>query len=828
MKQLLTLLLMVTCSVSFAQIRGTITDDKGTPLPLVSVLVENTYNGTSSNEKGQYEINLSKTGKHTLIFQYLGFKTKKITVNIDKFPFLQNVALTEENLSLNEVVINTKENPANAIIKKAIAARKANSEQTAHFTADFYSRGIFKVKGVPKKIMGEKVDDPDGVLDSTGSGIMYLSETVSKIIFEKPNNLKERILASKISGNNQGYSYNTAMSTHYDFYDNNINMGMKMISPIADNALNYYKYKLEGTFQDENNQMINKIKVIVRRDAEPVYEGYIYIVEDSWAIYAVDLDAKGYRMHREMLDDLRLVQNFTYNKTSGIWAKTTQSIELNAQFFGIKFNGKFSHVYSNYEFFDKFDKKTFSNEIVSIDKDSNKKDSIFWQQNRPIPLTEEEHKDYIKKDSVEVVHSSKTYLDSIDRKNNKFKILAPISGYSFVNSYKRYSFTYDGLLNVSSLSYNTVQGWNLNSGFSYKKWDKEGEGSGKYTSITSVFNYGFAEDRLRVKGTYFHMFNNQNYANINVCGGTEVSQFNPENPISKLVNSVATLFFKDNYMKLYNKEFAGITYGQNVSNGISLVGKIEYQQRKPLFNNTDYVILKQNDVFSSNNPLAPDNDLLPAFSQHHLTKASIGTRFSFNTKYITRPDGKINFSDGKYPMLFLAYTNAFAATAKNYEYQLVTARITYDFTMANKGKIAMNIKGGKFFHGDDISFIDYKHFNGNQTHFSDSGNYLNTFNMLPYYSNSTNDAYSENHFEYNDNGFIMNKIPVLSLLKSNLMLGFHSLLVPDRKPYSEFTVGLSNLGFGKFKLLRVDYVRSYEGGVSHDGVVFGLTLNAFN
>ena len=820
------MLLLATCISSFAQIKGTITDEKGTPLPLVSVLVENTYNGTSSNEKGQYEINLKNTGKHTLIFQYLGFKTKKITVNIDKFPFVQNVTLAEENLSLSEVVINTKENPANAIIRKAIASRKANSEQTARFKADFYSRGIFKVKGVPKKIMGQKVEDPDGTLDSTGSGMIYLSETVSKIVFEKPNNLKERIIASKISGDSKGYSYNTALSTQYDFYDNTVKFNIKMISPIADNAFNYYKYKLEGTFQDENNQMINKIKVIVRRDAEPVFEGYIYIVEDSWAIYAVDLDAKGYRMHQEMLDNLKLVQNFSYNKTSGIWAKTTQGLEINAGFFGIKFNGKFTYVYSNYEFFDNFEKDTFSNEIVSFEKDSNKKDTIFWNQNRPIPLTEEEDKDYLKKDSIQIVHESKPYLDSIDKKSNKFKILDPISGYTYKNSFKKYSFNYAGLLNVASLGFNTVQGWNLDSGFSFRKWSDDE--TGKYTLISSTFNYGLSEDRLRVAGNFYHKFNNQNYAFINISGGTKVSQFNPANPISNFVNSISTLFFKDNYMKLYNKEFAAISYGQNVANGITVSGIIEYQQRKPLFNTTDFVIIKDNDVYSSNNPLNPSNDIVPAFEQHHLTKATIGTRFSFGNKYITRPDGKLNIRNQKYPVISLNYTTAFAASEKNYEYQLVTGNISYDLALSNKGTLGMNIKGGKFFNGDAISFIDYNHFNGNQTHFSGGDHYLNAFNMLPYYSNSTNDAYLESHFEYNDNGFIMNKIPVLSLLKSNLMLGFHSLAIPDAKPYSEFSVGLGKLGFGKFKLLRVDYVRSFQGNVARSGVMFGLQIGMFN
>jgi hypothetical protein len=56
----------------------------------------------------------------------------------------------------------------------------------------------------------------------------------------------------------------------------------------------------------------------------------------------------------------------------------------------------------------------------------------------------------------------------------------------------------------------------------------------------------------------------------------------------------------------------------------------------------------------------------------------------------------------------------------------------------------------------------------------------------------------------------MNKIPLLNKLKSTLILGGHAL--SGNKPYTELSVGLDNLGFGKFKLLRIDYVRSYQNG----------------
>ena len=76
MKKITTLLLLLFATILSAQIRGTVSDDQGT-LPAVSIFVENTYNGTSSNEQGNYELNLKNSGSYTIIFQYLGYKTVK-------------------------------------------------------------------------------------------------------------------------------------------------------------------------------------------------------------------------------------------------------------------------------------------------------------------------------------------------------------------------------------------------------------------------------------------------------------------------------------------------------------------------------------------------------------------------------------------------------------------------------------------------------------------------------------------------------------------------------------------------------------------------------
>ncbi|MDA6069430.1 DUF5686 and carboxypeptidase regulatory-like domain-containing protein [Flavobacterium sp. AC] len=825
-----TLLAFLFFSISnFAQIKGTITDEKCNPLPFVSVFEENTYSGTTSNEQGKYQLNVKEPGKNKITFQYLGFKTQKISVSPDSKTFTLDVKMHEESFALNEVVIDPKNNPAIAIIKNAIANKKDNSDKTARYTADFYSKGMFKVKDLPKKILGKKVDlgvDMASNLDSTGSGILYLSETISKIIFEKPDKLKEKIIASKISGNNKGYSYNTASLSTYDFYDNTLDFDVKLISPIADNAFSYYKYKLEGSFYDDNNQQIYKIKVIPKRDKEPVFEGYIYIVDDSFAIYAIDLVIKGYRMKNEFTEVMNLKQSFSYNPKNKIWTKNAQTLDFSAGIFGVKFSGKFNYVYSNYEFPASFEKKTFGNEVVAFELNANKKDDAFWNQIRPIPLTIEESTDYTKKDSLQTIRKSQKYTDSLDAKNNKFKVLDILMGYDYKNTFKKHSFEYKGLLNITSLSFNTVQGFNLDSGFSFKKWNEE---QGKSTSISTTFNYGFSDERFRAVGEFNHKFNNINYATIGVSGGTKTAQFNSFEPISKLINSISSLFFKDNYMKLYNLEFAQINYSQNILNGVNIVGKVAYEQRKTLFNTTDYSFFKRDDVYSSNNPLAPNDFTTPAFDPHHLFKAALSTRINFGNKYISRPDGRYNIKDEKYPTVFLAFEKAFAASEKKYEFERIGASVLYDLSLGNKGILGMNLRAGKFFNAENISFIDYRHFNGNQTHIGTSERYLNVFNLMPYYANSTNDSYFEMHLEHNDTGFIMNKIPLLNLLKSTMNLGFHSLAIPDRKPYTEFTVGLDNLGFGKFKIFRLDYVHSYQGGIQQNGVVFGLKiLNVLN
>ena len=819
MKKKLTLFFLFIITFSNAQVRGKVTDEKGNPLPFVNIFEENTYNGTTTNEQGRFEINIKTPGNHTLLFQYLGYKTAKQVVTLDKTPVEIEVVLVEENIILNEVVINPKDNPANEIIRNAIKNKKDNSAKTARYTADFYSRGIFRVKNLPKTILGQKLDFFDEIIDSTRSGILYLSETVSRITFQKPDKMKEEIIASKVSGRDNGFSFNNASSANFDFYDNYLEFDANVVSPIADNAFNYYRYQFEGSFFTENRQQINKIKIIPRRETEPVMSGYIYIVDDTYAIYAVDVNFTGTQIQNPALNTLALKQNFSYNSATKVWAKNTQTLDFDAGMFGINMSGRFTYVYTNFTFPEKFEKKTFNAEVIKFEENANKKDDSFWNTIRPVPLTGEETSDYVKKDALQEKKKSKTYLDSIDAKRNKFGLADILNGYSYSNSFKKWSINYNGpLLNTS---FNTVQGWNTNIGLSYFKRNEE---KNTYYQFGSSLAYGFSDERFRPTAFFSSKLSNKSKTYLSVFGGNSVNQFNREEPISKLINSVSSLFFKNNFMKLYEKNYIASNFSREMFNGLDMSLGLEYSERKPLFNTTDYAVIKSEDQYSSNHPLLPLDETAAIIDRHNLVKMNIGARIKFGQEYITRPDGKYNLGNDKYPSISINYEKGMAGNEDNYNYDKISARLQYSLTLKNKGEIDINTKAGKFFNADGISFVDFQHFNGNQTHVVFGTSYTNQFNLLPYYAASTNDSYWETHLEYNDKGFIMNKIPLLNKLQSKLVLGFKNLSIPNRNPYQEFSAGLSNLGFGKYRILRIDYVRSYQNGYQGDGIMFGLNF----
>ena len=329
---------------------GTVKDNIGNPIPFATILIKNTSKGSSANSDGQYSLTAAPD-TYDVLFKAIGYKQETRQVSLKANQVL-NIELAPESYQLQNVVIKAgREDPAYEIIRNAIRKRKTYLNEVKSYTVDTYIKGLQKLLAAPKKFMGRDINQigRELGLDSNRKGILYLSESESKLSYMQPNLYHEEMISSKVSGSNRAFSFNRASDLDVNLYKNLQNwegLGNRpLISPIADNALSYYNYKFMG-LTDENGETINRIRVTPKRQYEPTFEGYIYILDDSWRIHSIDLfltKSSGINF----LDTIAIKQQYIPldNKT---WMPSSLKFEFNGGFFGFKFGGYFVSVYKNY------------------------------------------------------------------------------------------------------------------------------------------------------------------------------------------------------------------------------------------------------------------------------------------------------------------------------------------------------------------------------------------------------------------------------------------------------------------------------------------------
>ncbi len=769
------------------KLNGLVTDTNQNPLPFATLYIEGTTIGTTTNAIGLYSFEIPP-GEHTIIFQYVGYRTIKKQVRARVEDIDMDVVMESELVELQEVVINASENPADHVMREAIKKRKFYLEQVQSFACDVYIKGLQTLERRPDKIFGITV--------TIDTGIVYLSESVSKYSFERPDKIKEKMISSKVSGYNSAFSFNQASEMTVNLYQNLLQYkGLTqrgIVSPIANNAFLFYDYKLVGT-KFENGKLINKIEVIPKRANDPVCSGYLYIMEDSWRIHSADLLlTKANQI--EFVDSLRISQVFA-PVTEDVWMILSQKFLFDLKVFGFEGKGNFVGVYSNYEVEPALGKKHFNNEVLSIDEESNKRDSSYWKAIRPIPLTRLERSDYKVKDSLEVIRESKDFKDSVDRKSNKLtggNVF--VSGYTRRNSYKEKFFRVDPITEI--IQYNTIEGLVGKVTLNYRK-NLQRE---RFYRIRPSVRYGFSNERLNIKLNLQYHFNQKKFSSVEMTFGRYVSQLNPE-AISPLINTFETLVRGKNHMKLYGKNFWEGQYRSELTNGIMLTTNLIYEDRSELPNTSNYSF---RDVDKRDfTPNRPDNlgTASTAFPDHQALKMSIQMRFIFDQKYISRPHRKIIY-ETKLPVIFAKLTRGFDLLGSDVNYNEIKFWINDRWDLGLVGKSQIQVETGFFFGEDELQFPDFIHFDGNRTYFAQYN--INRFQLLDYYLFSTNDKYFAGHMEHHFNGFLFNKIPLLRKLKLQGVASLHYLKIPELDSYMELGFGIEHI----FKVARIDFFTS--------------------
>ncbi|WP_460912673.1 SusC/RagA family TonB-linked outer membrane protein [Spirosoma areae] len=126
-------------------VSGSVTDEKGTGLPGVSVIIKGSQRGTTTNAKGAFQLDIPDAGTTVLVFSFVGYEGREISVGNQS---VVTIALTPESKSLGEVVVT-----ALGIKKQAksigYATSTVTSDQiTVNRTANFMNALQGKIPGV--------------------------------------------------------------------------------------------------------------------------------------------------------------------------------------------------------------------------------------------------------------------------------------------------------------------------------------------------------------------------------------------------------------------------------------------------------------------------------------------------------------------------------------------------------------------------------------------------------------------------------------------------------------------------------------------------------
>ncbi|MEP7195805.1 MAG: DUF5686 and carboxypeptidase regulatory-like domain-containing protein [Saprospiraceae bacterium] len=783
-----------------AQIMGRVTNEQNEPLAYVSVYFEGTSIGTTSNELGYYQLDLLQ-GEHILVFQLIGFeKQKRKVLSTDK---QIDVTLKQLIFDLDEAeFVSSREDPAYSIIRHAIANRKKYEKLDKKYTCLAYTKGVLKILSAPEKLLGKKIGSLDGNIDSTGKGILYLSEAESILQFEDNNNFKETMISSKVAGNDGGFSFNRASSLQFNLYNNTTEFGRSIISPIADYAFSHYKYRLIGTYINEENKQIYKIQLIPKIKADPVWQGFIYIRDSSWTIYEFQAYFLGKQVKQDIFDTVYLDQNQFYFDKADFWCTRNQIFSFGAKLFGFNLEGKFLLNLSNYKLDSSLVLKN-KNEVLEILAEANKYNKNYWDSIRPIPLTTEEKINYQVKDSAKNYKDSKAYKDSMDIISNKLSYQNLLLGYSYNRTKERKYITFDTPLN--SVSFNPIQGLNAGVIFSYSKY-LDSISWTKKLQIKSNLLYGFSDHAFRGFVNANYRYNSFKHSSCSFEIGRMVQEFNPYVQTNRFLNQIYSLFEKKNVLKYFNNDFIKIQYKTDLNYNFRLELDANYSIRSELSNHSNYSLRLKNKDYVSNASTNFRDSFLRIENQNVVQFIS-GLVITPYAKVWKSPEG-IQKLSSVWPVFEIKSLLTYYLDVNKLNL-LSNVTILYNCNLKRMGEFEFSMKLSKSF-GYTPDIPDAIHPNGNPFTINESESALKFYKLLVY-EKIDKDQAIEIHFEHNLQGLLFDRIPIVNKLGLIEYLNYSTFISQDYKPYSEFSIGIGNIGYKIFRYVRLDVIKLLEG-----------------
>jgi len=831
-------------------IRGKITDDSGMPMGGASIYIAELRQGTTTNNNGFYEISLPE-GTYTINYQFLGYTPVSKIFTLGAEDITSDITLTEQLFEIAPVRVSASgKDPAYYMMRKAIGMAPFHLSQVKMYRAEVYIKGGGSVDKLPAMIRRRmKIEANDAEFEE---GKYYFSESLNIITFTAPDKYVHRVVSS-----NSSMPVSEGQVSPMDYLEASFYQPVLAdiaISPLAPNAFSHYTFTFLGS-TSQGNYVIDKIGVTPRRKSQQLFSGVLYIVEELWAIHSLDL------INENLAGKVRIRQLYTPVE-EGIWMPVSHDFDIDISVMGVRARAAYTSAVKYLEVEpdrslplpsaytastdakEQLEPQTPAQREIEallarddisasemsrlarlneknarrsegkppleitdrttfiIEDDATQKDSSYWHDARPIPLTEEE------RESVATVSASGTPLARRDTstisitlgagsKNGKrspavafARNLAlgkrwPLSKDSFLE--------FNGLTDLKSFSFNSVDGFIAGTGMSLSL--RSGE-AGRFTLVPSA-KYAFSRHRLLWNVTANLLYDPLSAGNIFLRAGHHSDEFSPSG-VNPLVNTVSSLFFRQNLMKLYESFYLIAGHRGDLANGLNLSVSSMLELRSQLDNFSSFSFFRRDIPYSVN---LPDNpyingevegyDLLPFSGYSHIS-VTAGLTWTPRQRYRISGGAKI-YVGSDFPTFMLTWKHGYNhGETHSGHFDMLMAEIFRSKNFGSLNEFRWRIRGGGFFNSQNLKLQDMYYFNTQPSPVL-LNKYEDAFYLRPYYSLSAPGQFAEGHIRYTSPTLLLKRLPGLSRTLARENIGLSALWTPDLGFYYEAGYTISEI-----------------------------------
>lgn len=779
---------------SFSQniLKGTITNVNGEGVPGVKVYVENSTYGVITDYNGSYFIEFKKRQDYPIHFGMLGMVDTIAYVNINKKITELDIVLQTESYQLESVEVTAKKkNVANSIIRNMQDNRKNNLQQYENYTCNTYLK-----TGLQK----ERIKSD--TLDNTPLK-MNLVESISLSTFISPNTYHAKVIAHHDYSDNEETSTSSSIDYYVDdiitpvqniktdpyiffekIQDGDFNLYNSMLglpkisehpitSPIGINAFPNYKYKLAAVFI-EDGKKIYQIEVIPRYKSAALFSGTIYIIKDEWVIKSFNLSINPDAM--PFFKEFTVIQD--YEKVDSFWVPVRREFiyTIREEAYLISANTRVKHT--NYQFNLPIKPNDFKNELLSYTDNAFSQDSAYWSTNRPIQLKQLELDFIIEQNKIDSIKQSEYYLDSIDAAFNKVNFWdITFNGIGFRNRYKKQEIYIAPLIgNIRLLG---VGGFRYNLAGHYSKQFKNSH----KIKVTPTLDYGFLNKDLKPTLALDYTFLPLKFGAVEIEGG---------DTYERITNQLTATNWLLGGNSSVRSQFIGLAYKQEIVNGLYGKVKFSYSDKRSLEDlDMGPIVSYINSVDTTEIELLNEPIV---FERYKMALIEFKFHYRFKQKYIIKNNEKLIIGS-EYPEIELTFKQGIPALFDSeVNFNLLEFKVSDEINFGNLGDSKWKVIGGSFISRKNLRIAEHKYFKESDVGFF--SNPLNSHQTLDS-TFSTDAPYLQAFYLHHFNGFFLNKIPLIRLLKFESIAGM-SLLLINEYNYSltEFFVGVEK----KFKI----------------------------